>query len=163
MKDRLLIGVMGNRNSGKSYTWNTLFGRTVKRGTHPHKLELRPGECVEAFLISGSFEERQEDAGDVLKDQSCRIVLCSLQYIENVRDTLDYLIEENFQMYVQWLNPGYNDPCASWDRLGLVNVILSQHAEISIRSGQNNAAVRVQELREKLYGWALYRGLIRNS
>lgn len=89
MNDRLLVGVLGNRNSGKSFTWNTLFGRTVKRGTHPHTLELRPGECVKAFLVSGSFEERQEYAGDILEDQSCRIVFCSIQYIEGARATFE--------------------------------------------------------------------------
>jgi ABC-type multidrug transport system ATPase subunit len=31
MADKLLIAVMGHRDSGKSTTWNTLFGRTVKR------------------------------------------------------------------------------------------------------------------------------------
>jgi hypothetical protein len=134
----------------------------VKRGIHPHRLELRSGECAEVFLISGSFEERQEYAGDVLKNQNCRIILCSMQYVEEVRSTFDYLINERFQLYVQWLNPGYNDAGEVWDRLGLVNFILSQRSELSIRTGQANAATRVQELREKIYGWASYRGLIFN-
>jgi hypothetical protein len=160
MADRLLVGVLGNRHSGKSYTWNTLFGRTVKRGIHPHKLELKSRECVEVFLVSGSFEERREYAGDILSNQNCRIVLCSMQYVEEVRETLDYLVKEDFNFYVQWLNPGHNDPGEVWDRLGLVNFILSQQSELSIRSGQGNAAARVQELREKIYGWPSYRRLI---
>jgi hypothetical protein len=81
MPDRLLAGVLGHRNSGKSHTWNTLFGRTVRRGVYARTLELRPGESVEVFLVSGSFEEREEYAGDILKNQDCRIVLCSMQYI----------------------------------------------------------------------------------
>ena len=32
MNSRLLIGLLGNRDSGKSHTWNELFGKTVKRG-----------------------------------------------------------------------------------------------------------------------------------
>jgi len=160
MEDRLLVGVLGNRNSGKSFTWNTLFGRTVKRGTYPHKLELRPGECVEAFLVSGSFEERDEYAGDILKNQNCRIVLCSIQYTEGARDTFEYLIEEGFSLYIQWLNPGHHDAGEVWDRLGLVNFILSQRSELSLRSGKIDARPRVQEIREKIYSWALYRDLI---
>jgi len=77
--DRLLVGVLGNRNSGKSHTWNTLFGRTVRRGQQPRCLELRSGKGVEVFVVSGSFEEREEYAGDILKNQDCRIVLCSMQ------------------------------------------------------------------------------------
>jgi hypothetical protein len=123
-------------------------------------LELRPGECVEAFLISGSPEERGEYAGDILDNQDCRIVLCSMQYVESVRDTLNYVIDEGFQLYVQWLNPGYRDPGEVWDRLGLVNFILSQPSEFSIRSGQVAADARVRELREKIYGWARFRNLI---
>jgi hypothetical protein len=30
MADRLLVGVLGNRNAGKSRTWNSLFGKTEK-------------------------------------------------------------------------------------------------------------------------------------
>jgi len=36
--ERLLVGVLGNRKAGKSHTWNTLFGRTVRRGIRPHRL-----------------------------------------------------------------------------------------------------------------------------
>ena len=96
MTDRLLVGVLGNHNSGKSHTWNTLFGRTVKRGKYPHDLELLPCEFVKAFLVSGSFEERGEYAGDILGNQDCRIVLCSMQYTNDVHTTLDYLIGQDF-------------------------------------------------------------------
>lgn len=160
MTDRLLVGVLGNRDTGKSYTWNTLFSRTVRRGKSPHHLELRPGECVEAFLVSGSFEERGEYAGDILDNQDCRIVLCSMQYTREVHQTLDYLIDQDFYLYIQWLNPGYSDPGEVWDRLGLVNQILSVPSAFSIRDGKKNTVVRVQEMREFIYGWAKYRDLI---
>ena len=66
MKSRLLIGVLGNRNSGKSQTWNELFDSTVRTGKHRRQLALFPGECVEEFLVSGSFEERRLYAGHIL-------------------------------------------------------------------------------------------------
>jgi hypothetical protein len=160
MPDRLLIGVLGNRNSGKSTTWNTLFGATVRRGTNPRHLKLRPSECAEVFLVSGSFEERVEYAGDILGNQSCRIVLCSLQYIKDVERTLGYLIENDFFIFLQWLNPGYHDSGETWDRLGLVNQVLSVPSVVSIRDGKTNPAARVQEIREFIYGWARYRNLI---
>lgn len=160
MGDRLFIAVLGNRNSGKSTTWNSLFGRTVKTGKQSRHLTLRPGECVEVFLVSGSFEERNLYAGDVLEDQDSRIVLCSMQYTEEVSKTLSYAKDKGFDLYVQWLNPGYSDPGESWDRLGLVNQILDAPSVLAIRSGKGNPAGRVQEIREFIYGWATYRNLV---
>ena len=160
MNSRLLIGLLGNRDSGKSYTWNELFGRTVKRGKHPRPLELLPGECAEVFLVSGSFEERGEYAGEILESQDCRIVLCSLQYTNEVRETLKYLIEHDFHLYIQWLNPGYHDPNQMEDHLGIVNEILLETSTFTIRDGKSNARDRVREIREFIYGWAKFRNLV---
>lgn len=109
MGDRLFVAVLGNRNSGKSTTWNSLFGRTVKTGKQLRHLTLRPGECVEVFLVSGSFEERKLYAGDMLEEVSSKIVLCSMQYTEDVIKTLCYATENKFDLCVHWLNPGYSD------------------------------------------------------
>ena len=87
MPDRLFVGVLGHRKSGKSTTWNSLFGRTVHTGSNSRQLELRPNECVEVFLISGSNEERDQYAGDVLKNQDARIILCSIQYVGHASST----------------------------------------------------------------------------
>jgi hypothetical protein len=136
MPDRLLVGVLGHRNSGKSHTWNTLLGRPVRRGSSAPSLELKPGESVEVFLVSGSFEERSEYAGDVLKNQDCRIVLCSMQYIGGVGETLAYFMEQGFSLYVQWLNPGFSDLAATFDHLGLVPRILMARSVLTLRNGQ---------------------------
>ena len=160
MADRLFVSVMGNQGAGKSHTWNTLFGRTVRRGKRSRYLELRPNECVEVFLVSGSFEERNEYAGDILDDQSARIVLCSIQYKREVTKTLDYVKERDFDIYAQWLNPGYPDNEVYFDRLGLADQMLWYHASLAMRSGKINANSRVQEIREFIYGWAINRGLI---
>src|SRR5690349_6906512 len=73
--NKLVVGVLGLRNSGKSQTWNALFGRNVRTGLH--WLPLGAGEEVEVFLIAGSPEERKEHVKDILKNQTCPIVLCS--------------------------------------------------------------------------------------
>ena len=160
MADRLLVGILGNRNSGKSYTWNSLFGRTVRTGIWPRKLELRPHECVEVFLVSGSFEERGIYAGDILDNQDCRIVLCSLQYTESVQDTIDYLVHKQFSLYVQWLNPGHSDTSPYSDHLGVVDRILSAQSVFSVRDGTGDASARVREIKEFIYGWSKLRDLI---
>lgn len=160
MTDRLFVGVLGHRNSGKSHTWNELFGRTVRTGTSSRMLELRPGECVEVFLISGSNEERDQYAGDVLQNQDARIILCSMQYVDRVSSTVAYILDESFRTYIQWLNPGHSDGSAYPDYLGIGNRLLYAHATMTVRSGREGAASRVRELREFIYGWAVFRNLI---
>jgi hypothetical protein len=159
MPDRLLVAVLGNRNSGKSTTWNTLFGTTVRTGRNSRTLALRPAECVQIFLASGSPEERQLYVGDIVGDTDSRIVLCSLQYVSGVDTSFNYFIEAGFFIFLQWLNPGYSDPGENFDSLGIVNQILSVPSVVSMRNGQDNPAARVQEMREFIYGWSLYRNL----
>ena len=57
--EKLLIAVLGNRNSGKSHTWNTLFGSTVRTGKEERRLYFNDCEYVNVFLVSGSPEERE--------------------------------------------------------------------------------------------------------
>lgn len=159
MADRLFVGVLGHRNSGKSTTWNTLFGATVRTGQYARTLALNAGECVEVFLISGSPEERQLYAGDILAKQDCRVVLCSMQYIETVRRTLDYVVSEDFDLLVHWLNPGRHDVGELYDRLGLVPWLLGHGATVAIRDGKAAPQPRTEELREYIQGWAKPRGL----
>jgi hypothetical protein len=161
--DRLFVSVLGHRNSGKSRTWNDLFGATVHTGKHPRMLELRPGECVEVFLISGSNEERNQYAGDVLDGQNTRIVLCSMQYTNAAIDTMQYIESGSFRLYVQWLNPGYSDLDQQYsDYLGIANRLLfNGEATLAVRSGKNDPPTgRVREIKEFIYGWAKFRNLI---
>jgi hypothetical protein len=161
MPDRLFVGVLGNRRSGKSTTWNAIFGKTVHTGANPRMLELHTNECVEVFLISGSNEERDQYVGDVLANQEARIILCSVQYVKHAIDTIEYIEDEDFWSYIQWLNPGYDDHDVAYgDHLGLANRLLFKGSTLSIRSGKIDLKSRVQELREFIYGWAAPRGLI---
>jgi len=160
MGERLFVAVMGNRNSGKSTTWNTLFSKVVRTGKNERRLELYPGVCVDVFLVSGSFEERKEYAEEKLADNDASIVLCSIQYISQVRTTLDYAFEAGFSVHIQWLNPGYGDGGVYYDNLGLEPQILARGGTVSIRSGAVPAKQRVQELREVVHGWAYSRGLL---
>ena len=159
MSERLFVAVVGNRDSGKSTTWNKLFGKTVRTGKHSRILELHDGECCEVFLVSGSPEERGEYAGDILANTDCRIVLCSAQYTEAVRATFTFAIEAGFDLCVQWLNPGFKDSGESFDRLGLIPQLLAQGATFSIRDGKNDPRERTEELRQFILGWAKARDL----
>ena len=160
--DKLLIAVLGYSNSGKSTTWNELFGRIVKTGVHEHQLYLNSTEYVNVFLVSGSPEERQKYVGDLITVNEPRIVLCSMQYREDVRQTIEYFVEREYQIYCQWINPGYQDPneYPQFDSLGVFNYLQGLNATVGIRNGKIDAKSRVQEIKEFIYGWSTYKNLI---
>lgn len=159
---KLLIAVIGKRNSGKSSTWNSLFGRTVKTGTRLKKLYLTQTEYVNVFLVSGSPEERETYVGELITIENPAIVLCSMQYRKDVTQTIDYFTERKYQIYSQWLNPGFDDQneLPQFDTLGIFNYLIGLNSTVGIRSGKISLDNRVQEIRQYIYGWAKYRNLI---
>lgn len=163
MGDRLFVAVIGSRRSGKSTTWNTLFGHAVQTGPLPRLLEVSRSETVEVFLISGSNEERKKYASKVLRNVNCRIVLCSVQYKDEAQQrTWDYVFENEFAIYAQWLNPGH-DGAEHWDRLGIRDRLLDSRAVLSIRDGRAGSRRlkhRVEEIRQFIHGWAAARNLV---
>lgn len=161
MKKNLVIGVLGHRNSGKSKTWNDLFGTIVKTGTQIRHLYLTQTEYIELFLVSGSPEERETYVGDIIGNQKPRIVLCSMQYILEVNQTIDFFTENDYSLYIQWLNPGHHDIAQYPDYLGIINKILYlESTTVSIRSGKIDTDIRIQEIIDYLYGWAKSRDLL---
>ncbi len=162
MKNNLVIGVLGHRNSGKSTTWNDLFEERVKTGSRIRILNLSETEYIELFLVSGSAEEREMYVGDIIGNQKPRIVLCSMQYISEVSETIDYFVDNDYFLYIQWLNPGFRDQndLAHSDYLGLANKILALESTLSIRSGKVDTTSRIQEIIDYLYGWAKPRNLL---
>jgi hypothetical protein len=162
MKHHLFMGVLGHRDSGKSTTWNDLFESPVKTGKNLRQLYLNESEYVDVFLISGSPEEREIDVADILKEQKPSIVLCSVQYRPDVVETFDFFKENEYDLFVQWLNPGYEDEAETigFDYLGLTNWLLASGATLSMRNGKAKTDTRVQEIIDFIYGWAESRGLI---
>jgi hypothetical protein len=163
MADRLFVAVVGSRNSGKSTTWNTLFDHRVRTGKDPRRLDLGEGASTEVFLISGSNEERGLYAAEVLRDVDCRIVLCSVQYVQaTFESTWNHVFEAGFSIYAQWLNPGHDE--TDWfDGLGLTNILLAHGGILSIRDGREGQARlnhRVEEIRQYIQGWAFARNLV---
>jgi len=162
--EKLVVSVLGHRNSGKSYTWNTLFGETVKTGKYQRKLWLNKCEYVDVFLVSGSPEERETYVGDLITDDRPAIVLCSMQYREDVTTTINYFSDKGYEIFVQWLNPGRFDTGRVSDSLDLIQYLLSVGATVQARSGQlDNARSRVNDIRNFIYGWAHPRELVLHS
>lgn len=161
--DRLAVIVLGEAKSGKSTTWNQLFGQSVKTGSKPRMLQVTDHKEVEVFLVSGSPQERKKALEDIIGGHQPTIILCSIQYaggMDGAEATLDYLSSHGYSLYVQWLNPGYKQNEYP-DSLGLTNRIL--HAEgktwLSVRDG-NEASKRVEEIRQFIHGWAAAQALL---
>jgi hypothetical protein len=163
MPENLLVGVLGNRDSGKSHTWNTLFGRVVRTGRELRPLLVAPGEYVDVFLVSGSPEERREYVGDLIVQRRPRIVLCSIQFVDHAGETIGWFVEHDYFLFVHWLNPGHNDRGSIPDELRLCERIMSEQSLLGVRNGRVSANARVEEMRDFIYGWARSRNLIYDS
>lgn len=160
--NKLVVIVLGHINSGKSMTWNTLFGYKVKTGKWKRELKLNENESVEVFLVSGSPQERHKYVGDLIGNTNPSIVLCSVQYSDDARNTIDYFVNEGYDVFCQWINPGFKDMnrVSCYDSLGLMNYLLSKSAIVSIRNGKIDPAIRTNEVRDFIYGWSKSRNLI---
>lgn len=163
MNDNLCVAVLGHRNSGKSLTWNTLFGRHVSTGRRMRRLFLTATQYVEVFLVSGSSEERHLYVGDIIGNLAPRIVLCSMQYHPDVLQTIQYFWQHDYFLYVHWLSPGYSDRGATEDTLSLVPTMTGGRGEVYVRDGQIDPRARGQEMRAYDFQWASSRSLLRTG
>lgn len=62
-----------------------------------------------------------------------------MQYVRHVADTIHYVEEQEFWLYVQWLNPGYNDDCGYvgyFDYLGIGSRLLGMGRESGNQVGK---------------------------
>ncbi len=160
MAEKLAAVVLGTSNSGKSETWNTLFQRRVRTGPNQRELYFNHYEYSQVFLVSGSPEERNTYIADIIANEDPNIILSSLQYIDDVTESFEYLVDEGYQLYVQWLNPGYSDGSTYSDSLDLVNQMLEWNATVAMVDGKQPPMPRVRGIRNFIYGWAKPRNLV---
>jgi len=157
--EKLAVIALGHRNSGKSKTWNTFFGRTVRTGKHPKRLFFTANQYVNVLLISGSPEERKKFIGDFIKlELNIQIVLCSMQYHINCTNTINFFINNNFKFYVHWLNPGFCDKNVYQDNLGIIP-LMRKHGTVLERDGRLTPSERVSEMRQYIFNWATEKGI----
>jgi len=170
--DKLAICVVGYPDSGKSETWYSLFGTKVKRGKYERELCVfedptsSKKEYANVFLINGSPQESGEIINDMIPITHPQIILCSLQYIEGkayaegLFDSVKWLENSGYDLFVLWLNPGYNNDFPYLDNLGLFSRIQKNDNNlIGRRNGNHNPENRAEEIRNFIYGWSKPRGL----
>lgn len=163
MKSKLLIGILGKSKSGKSHTWDILFGHAVKTGKYPRRLFFNETEYTNIFLLSRSPQERKLEVASIIKNDTTPVVLCSMQYQKGVKQTIDYFYKKNFYLYIQCLDPGFmdgHDKPLFYDTT-VINQLFENESLISIRNGKLPAKERVEEIKDFIYGWAKTRNLIK--
>jgi hypothetical protein len=164
--DKLAILVLGESNSGKSTVWYSLFDGQVQTGKYERSLDLGEGSAgdvllingknsVDVFLINGSPEETGVTAEDRLGDVDARIVLCSTQYSHDARETMDFFIENNYEVSVFWLNPGVSDTRSYFDFEGLAQYLMNAGADVRMCAGLDSDKTASNVL-ERIFGWAAY-------
>ena len=165
MNNKLLISVLGNCNAGKSSTWKQLFGRQVRTSStgNSKRLTFDDGKYIDVVVINGSPQERGKEIEDVLKNKLPYIVLCSVQYTIRAIENYKYFFDEGYHMYVQWLNPGYNDHSKYEDIKGIASYVLNNSGELHEQDGQSNIDLRVEELKTYLYNWGKQHGYLKSS
>jgi hypothetical protein len=154
MSDRLAVIVLGTPNSDRNTTWNRLFGAPVRTGRHQRSLYLNCAQSVDVSLVSASA---------ILPDPLPRIVLCSVQYRDDAVHTFRHFLENGYELFVQWLNPGYSDGWRYADDLGFMDFLLAKGVTLQQRSGVRHQTRRVTEIRRYILGWVTYHNLIRTQ
>ena len=154
MERKLLVGILGNEGSGKSLTWSTLFGRNVHTGKNIRKLEIHDAK-IPVFLINESALERKTKLEYILPDIDPNIVLSSFLYHKDVVKNFEFFHKRNYDIYIHWLNPGYNDPNqkALFYNEGIINTLLSLGAIVSVKNGKESPLYRTTEIKNYIYSW----------
>jgi ABC-type dipeptide/oligopeptide/nickel transport system ATPase component len=156
MKRKLLIGVLGNEGAGKSTTWNALFGHTVHTGKNIRKLKIYDTK-IPVFLINESALERKTKLEYIMPDEDPEIVISSFLYHKDVKSNFDYFIKRGYDIYVQWLNPGFSDPNekALFYNEGIINYLLGFGATVAVKNGKQPPQFRVEEIKNMIFVWNL--------
>ncbi len=175
----LAVIVLGASDSGKSYTWHTMFGRRIRTGGDlrelniggkrvdvlsgsPEERETDVGDIiVKLFLVNGSPEERGIYVGRIITVKNPGIVLCSVQDIPEAESTFKYFADRGYFMFIQWLNPGYRQDRKSDEVVrSLLGSLPSDSFIFYEKDGNDNPTERVNEMKDFIYSWAKRKGML---
>ena len=136
---KLAVIVLGHKNSGKSHTWYELFGRVIRSGYKRLNLgykQINPvvknssfeetdqeiEDYIDPFVQNSSFEENGGEIENWFDEDGLPdIFFCSVQYSTHGIQTINWLKEKGYYLYIQWLNPGYHDKEEYADSLDFEN------------------------------------------
>jgi len=162
---------MGEQGSGKSSTWESLFGRKHLSGLR--LLQLNRYIFTKVLLFVSSPQENYWTKTKFLqtfknreRGESPDIVLCSLQtsitnnmalrQVVSSKDIIDYMNDNGFDIFIQWLNPGFNSGIDNTPNI--TNQVMSYcETDSVIGIKKENATIdpaeRTERLRDVILGW----------
>ncbi len=167
MQRKLAVIALGFPNSGKSTTWYKLFGRVIRTGWKKlfvdNKLRsvyFRNGSYEErgdeieddVFFRNASFEEYGDEAEEYFEKETNQpeVIFCAVQYIEKGNRTINWFVENGYELYIQWLNPGFHgEPYEDYLRF---EEKFSPFGTFTKVSGKETTE-RVRTIREFLFQW----------
>lgn len=160
---KLAVIVLGKKNAGKSNTWYKFFNSRVKTKKKLIELAFNSNEFTEVFLLNGSMEERKRNIEDELLE--CDILLCSVQYTEKGKQTIEYLHHQGYELLVYWLNPGCDDKKVYLDKLEIIKMIKNYPNSIvktcKAIKDDNDTEIRSKNIMIYIYQWAKKENLVK--
>jgi len=168
-KQKVVVIALGKPNSGKSNTWYEIFNRTIRTGWKNlsltnTKLEVfvknssfeETGKKInlKVFVRNASFEEYGDEVIDFFDSRNLpNIVLCSVQYTEKGIRTINWFKENDYYLYIQWINPGFTHKTEYSDFLNF-ETTFKPFGEFHKITGKEKTN-RVIEIKKFLAKWIL--------
>ena len=172
-KKKLFVVILGEPKSGKSSTWEALFGRRIQKGKKI--LNLNKYLQTTIYIFVSSPQENYWTKERFLKefkiaDSKSNIVLCSLQTnltgnmnrrnVVTKEDVLEIANKNGYDIFIQWLNPG----CKSGEDIhtDVEHQIIRLTETASVigmkkEDARNQKEIRAEKIRTIMLGWILSR------
>ena len=168
--EKLFVAVLGEPDSGKSKTWYELFKAPRKSGEK--ELVLNEYIQTEVYVFVSSPQENEWTRNEFLENfkkinEEIKIVLCSLQThltpsmkskkIVSAKEVLDIARDNGYEIFIQWLNPGYKwgeDTTPDVEKYIIELMDIESLIGMTKVDAQNTPAEeRAEKLRNIILGW----------
>lgn len=168
---KLFVVVLGEQNSGKSFTWETLFGRKIQKGKK--FLNLNDDLQAKVYIFVSSPQENLWTKERFLKEfkianSVANIILCSLQThltgnmnkrnVVTAREVLEIANRNEYDIFMQWLNPGRRsgiDNQRDVERQIITLTEIDSVIGMKKEDARNQAEIRAEKLKVIILGWIL--------
>lgn len=166
---KLFVAVIGEQRSGKSVTWEALFGKRVQKGKKTLVLNEYLQTSVFVFVSSPQenywTKEKFQTEFNRTNQQS-RIILCSLQShptgnminrrVVTKEEVLDTAKDNGYDIFIYWLNPGFRTGLDRHQNIEHEIMNLTERkAVIGFKKfdARNQPSIRAEYIRKMILGW----------
>ena len=172
-KKKLFVVVLGEPKSGKSSTWETLFGRRIQKGIKILSLNKYIQTTVYIFISSPQenyWTKERFQKEFKIADSKSNIILCSLQTtltgnmnrrnIVTKEDVLEIASKNGYDIFIQWLNPGRKTGEDKHENVEHQIIRLTKNSSVigmTKENARNQKEIRAEKIRTIVLGWLLSR------